>query len=83
MKKLFGILILSVIVVCSSLAFTACDFGGVTLPHVHEYQTNYNEYAHWQECSCGDKKDEEEHSFVDGVCSCTYEMEEEEEIPEE
>ncbi len=72
MKKLFGILILSVITFCTSFGFSACDFGA-TPPHTHEYQTKKDADKHWLECSCGDKKDEIEHVYTDGVCVCGQE----------
>ena len=31
--------------------------------HTHSYKLKYDETGHWEQCSCGDKKDFEEHKF--------------------
>ncbi len=35
--------------------------------HLHSYTYNNNETIHWQECSCGEKKNEEDHIFGDWI----------------
>ena len=44
--------------------------------HEHNYETatwHSDESYHWHECSCGEKSDVAEHSYINGVCSvCGY-----------
>lgn len=84
MKKLTKILV----VILSLLAITyfslACapstpDNGGegqTPSQHTHTYVTNFDTLKHWEECSCGEKKDITQHTFTDGKCACGYEKEE-------
>ncbi len=39
--------------------------------HEHDYSNDWesDENEHWHECECEDKKDLDEHTFTDGVCS--------------
>ncbi len=47
---------------------TGCNY---TREITHSYVQKHNEENHWNECSiCGDKKDEEAHSYADGKCDC-------------
>ena len=49
--------------------------------HEHEYEMKFDEFFHWNECGeCEEIANEEEHTFIDGVCDkCGYEKQEQEE----
>jgi hypothetical protein len=47
-------LVLALTTICCVLALSACDLNNTS--HIHDYTTiQYNENAHWLECSCKDK----------------------------
>ncbi len=56
---------------CTQKAF--CSFCGSQYGQMleHEYiNRKYDEIAHWNECVCGEKYAEEEHTFINGLCDC-------------
>ena len=43
------------------------------LEHVHDYVLKIEDSKHWYECRCGDKINEDEHDFKEGICTvCEY-----------
>ncbi len=44
----------------------------VVYTHTHDYQPSYDESNHYDGCSCGDKKNVESHTIVNGNCACGY-----------
>ena len=74
--KLLGIIILSTLI---GFVVSACDEGGGISEngntHSHSYSSTYskNETQHWKVCSCGDKIEVSNHTFIGGTCSvCNY-----------
>ena len=43
--------------------YMVADVGEAEPPHEHSYTQKHDAAQHWQECSCGDKKDGAVHSF--------------------
>src|SRR5215469_2461484 len=73
MKKL---VLIGIFTILLAMVFFACDNGNGNGDHTHSYGTAWksNETQHWHECSCGDKKDIANHTFVADICSvCNYE----------
>jgi len=68
MKKII-LLIISLLFVVSTMAFTACSD-----PHEHSFGTELqaNETHHWLVCECGEKKDETAHVFDKEIASSEY-----------
>ena len=56
MKKVLSIILIAVAVM---MVFVSCD----DPKHEHSYNQKHDETNHWMECSCGDKKDVEAHTF--------------------
>ena len=56
MKKVLSIILIAVAVM---MVFVSCD----DPKHEHSYSQKFDETNHWMECSCGDKKDVEAHTF--------------------
>lgn len=74
MKKILLTVLSVFFALCSACVFVACsDDSGNS--HKHEYSDTYTYDAefHWYECACGEKKSTERHVFVEGVCACGYE----------
>ncbi len=47
------------------------DDGDDLILHKHAYTAAYDNENHWQECSCGDKKNIQTHNYTgDNTCSC-------------
>ena len=44
------------------------DNGDETPKHIHSYALKFDSNNHWQECSCGDKKDSAKHSGGTATC---------------
>ena len=67
MRKILGLLFLFIL----SLSIFGCDKETATeeQKHVHEYSTSYsyNADSHWYDCSCGDKKGANAHSWDGGT----------------
>lgn len=73
MKKLCYIIIFMSFSISLSLVLASCD-GIESLgnkseennEHIHSFEETYlyNEVSHWQECSCGVKRVEEQHTFI-------------------
>ena len=79
MKKLTKIfaLTLSFLLLASSMVACASSENDISAPeHTHSFITNFDTLKHWEECSCGEKKDITQHTFTDGKCACGYEKEE-------
>ncbi len=57
--KFLGALIILIIAVFS---FGGCD--GISMPHIHIFKQKMDAEVHFMECTCGESKKSEEHSFV-------------------
>ena len=72
MKKSFILIMIMLSVAC---LITSCGKNPART-HTHSYGTEWFSHAthHWQECSCGDETEHEEHTFdAEGVCEiCLY-----------
>ena len=68
MKKI-TLLIISLLFVVSTIAFTACSD-----PHEHSFGTELqvSDTHHWLVCECGEKKDETAHVFDKEIASSEY-----------
>ena len=76
--KIFTLILSLLAITCFSLACAPStpDNGGegqTPSQHTHSYITNFDTLKHWEECSCGEKKDITQHTFTDGKCACGYE----------
>ena len=76
--KIFTFILSLLAITCFSLACAPStpDNGGegqTPSQHTHSYITNFDAIKHWEECSCGEKKDITQHAFTDGKCACGYE----------
>lgn len=38
--------------------------------HTHSWSWKFDKTSHWQECECGAKQNEADHSYVNGKCIC-------------
>lgn len=83
-SKIFYFIMLAFAFAIPCSLLTACGANN----HEHKYELAYDSTSHYQECSCGDKKDIEEHTVstyeANGngtshkkLCSCGYEIGEE------
>lgn len=63
MKKIFIKTLCLLICIIFSISLTACSIIE-DIMHEHEYTIKFDQENHWEECSCGEKKDINEHSFV-------------------
>ena len=73
-KKLLSFILAICMLLPCSLALTACNGNSLPdNPHTHEWvESTWEKDAteHWHKCKgCEDKKDKNEHSFEEGVCS--------------
>lgn len=57
--------------------YTELDDYYVGVYHSHEYTSKYDKTSHWEECSCGDVKDKEEHISDGGKITRTATEEQE------
>ena len=58
MRKIFKALFLLTVAVCFALTAVGCNCGG----HQHDFKTSKNDDTfHWQECSCGERGNQEAH----------------------
>ncbi len=46
------------------------EYAGKLVLHKHTYTTERDNTNHWEECSCGDIKNVQPHTFTNNTCSC-------------
>ena len=54
---------------CGELISAGKSIDALSTNHTHSYVTKSDSVSHWQECACGERKDEADHVFANGFCS--------------